>query len=557
VALEVSVQATFCATIVDEWVCDGITDAVVCPGSRSTPLALALAERLQVHVRLDERSAGFYALGVAMATGRPVVVCVTSGTAAVELHPSVVEAHHARIPLIVCTADRPPELQDVGASQTIDQVGLFTTSTRWSSSPGVPTDDQRASWRPLAARAYSEAQQGPDGPGPVHLNLAFREPLTGDPDELPPRRTSTVTMARPSPTRLTEPLRGRGMLIAGGGACGDPEHLLALGQRLGWPVVADSRSGVRLEGTIAAADAIVRTEPPLPDCVVLLGDALLSKALGAYVSAAAAQGARVIAHDTWGRRTDPTRVVTEFHRGDTDEWLRAARDGSMPADAEWLASWQARERLAQAAIADTLGDGLSEPQVARHLVRHAAMTDATVLVAASMPMRDVEWYAPALPVPPAVLANRGVNGIDGVVSTAFGVAATGRRTFALMGDLTFLHDVSGLVNLSEAPCTLVVLDNAGGGIFSFLPQAASLEPERFEQLFGTPPTSDVAEVGRGFGLEVYEVTSLSQLDVALNQPAPALIRVRVPGRPENVALHDAINQAVGVALSSRSVTGSI
>jgi 2-succinyl-5-enolpyruvyl-6-hydroxy-3-cyclohexene-1-carboxylate synthase len=169
----------------------------------------------------------------------------------------------------------------------------------------------------------------------------------------------------------------------------------------------------------------------------------------------------------------------------------------------------------------------------------------------------VEWYAPALPVPPAVLANRGVNGIDGVVSTAFGVAATGRRTFALMGDLTFLHDVSGLVNLSEAPCTLVVLDNAGGGIFSFLPQAASLEPERFEQLFGTPPTSDVAEVGRGFGLEVYEVTSLSQLDVALNQPAPALIRVRVPGRPENVALHDAINQAVGVALSSRSVTGSI
>jgi 2-succinyl-5-enolpyruvyl-6-hydroxy-3-cyclohexene-1-carboxylate synthase len=164
-------------------------------------------------------------------------------------------------------------------------------------------------------------------------------------------------------------------------------------------------------------------------------------------------------------------------------------------------------------------------------------------------MRDVEWYAPALPVPPVVMANRGVNGIDGVVSTALGLAAGGRRTFALMGDLTFLHDVSGLVNLPDLPCTFVVVDNSGGGIFSFLPQAASLEPQRFEQLFGTPPTSDVADVGRGFGLEVFDVVSLPQLDLALNQPTPALIRVRVPSRAENVALHDAINQAVRVALS--------
>ena len=162
-----SVQATFAATLVDEWSRQGVSDAVVCPGSRSTPLAVALARRLRSHVRLDERSAAFYALGLAMATGRPTIVCVTSGTAAVELHPAVVEAHHAGVPLIVCTADRPPELHGVGAPQTIDQVGLYTTSTRWTAMPGVPDESQRAAWRPLAARAVAAALHAPDGPGPA------------------------------------------------------------------------------------------------------------------------------------------------------------------------------------------------------------------------------------------------------------------------------------------------------------------------------------------------------------------------------------------------------
>ena len=192
-----SVQATFAATLVDEWVDAGVTDAVVCPGSRSTPLALALAARLRVHVRLDERSAGFFAIGLAMASGTPTVLCVTSGTAAAELHPAVVEAHQGRVPLIVCTADRPPELHHVGASQTIDQVGLFTTSTRWFCDPGVPEESQAASWRPLAARAVAEARDGPLGPGPVHLNLAFREPLIGSAGPLPARRAPSLVRSRP------------------------------------------------------------------------------------------------------------------------------------------------------------------------------------------------------------------------------------------------------------------------------------------------------------------------------------------------------------------------
>jgi 2-succinyl-5-enolpyruvyl-6-hydroxy-3-cyclohexene-1-carboxylate synthase len=552
-----SVQATFTATLVDEWAALGVTDAVLCPGSRSTPLALALAGRVRVHVRLDERSAAFFALGLAVATGRPTVICVTSGTAAAELHAAVVEAHHARVPLIVCTADRPPELQGTGAPQTIDQVGLFTTSTRWAVSPGVPTDEQRTTWRPLAVRAYAEAVQGPRGPGPVHLNLAFREPLGGEAGELPPGPGPRVRPAELEGTAAerevahSEPLTGRGVLIIGSVAPSpaDPKLVHALSQRLGWPLLADPLSGCRLEGSIAAADAIVRAGPPLPETVVQIGTPWLSKPLAEYVTRAAAAGARVVSVDPWRQWADPTRTATEFHHVAVDVWLTGALEHAEPCAPDWLQYWMTREEKAQGAIAVVLGAWISEPQAARAVYRHAAETGATLLVSASMPIRDLEWYAPALAVPPRVVANRGANGIDGIVSTALGIAASGARTIALMGDLALLHDVSGLVNLSDCPCHLVVLDNGGGGIFSFLPQAESTEKATFEQLFGTPPTSDLALVARGFGLTVHEVSRLAELEGALSEPPPALIRVRVPGRDENVALHQAINEAVRLALT--------
>lgn len=548
-----SVQATFAATLVDEWIHGGVTDAVVCPGSRSTPLALALAARLRVHVRLDERSAGFFAIGLSMASGVPTVICVTSGTAAAELHAAVVEAHQGRVPLIVCTADRPPELHHVGASQTIDQVGLFTTSTRWSCDPGVPEESQEAFWRPLAARAVAEARDGPLGPGPVHLNLAFREPLIGSAGPLPARPGPSLVRSRPGAAVLDAPLEGRGLIIAGANATGDPGRLLLLGERLGWPILADPRSRCRLPGTIAAADAIVRTQPPAPDTVVLLGAPWLSKALSEYVSSVAAVGGRVVCVDPWWQWTDPLAVVSEFHHVGGDEWIDAAHDAAVPTDAEWMSTWRSYEAVAQAVIERELSGELSEPSVARALARHAAAVEGTIMVSASMPMRDLEWFSPALPVAPAVMANRGANGIDGVVSTALGIAASGRRTFALLGDLAFLHDVSGLVNLPDVPCTFIVLDNGGGGIFSFLPQAGALEPDRFELLFGTPPSSDVGNVARGFGLEVHEVTAAPELDDALaacgSARSPALLRVKLRGRAENVALHEAINQAVRLALA--------
>jgi 2-succinyl-5-enolpyruvyl-6-hydroxy-3-cyclohexene-1-carboxylate synthase len=344
-------------------------------------------------------------------------------------------------------------------------------------------------------------------------------------------------------------LPGRGVFIVGAGATGHPARLLTLSQRLGWPVLADPSSGCRFEGTIAAADAIVQADPPPPEAVVLLGAPWLSKSLAGYVGRAADHGARVVAMDPWSRWVDPTRVVTEFHRVEGDAWVEAALPKAAVGDPEWLPWWLEMEARAQMAIAGVLGDGLSEPMVARMLCRQAAMVDATIMVSASMPMRDLEWFAPTLPAPPRVRANRGANGIDGVVSTALGIAATGRRTYALLGDLAFLHDVSGLVNLSPAPCTLVVLDNGGGGIFSFLPQATALSPDRFELLFGTPPTSDVSDVARAFGLTVHEATTVTDLDVALNEPAPALVRVRVPGRVENAVLHQNVNREVRLALA--------
>jgi 2-succinyl-5-enolpyruvyl-6-hydroxy-3-cyclohexene-1-carboxylate synthase len=546
----VSVQATFAATLVDEWVRGGVTDAVICPGSRSTPMALALAERLRAHVRLDERSAGFFALGLSLATGAPTVICVTSGTAAVELHAAVVEAHEGRVPLIVCTADRPPELHHVGAPQTVDQIGLFTTSTRWSCDPGVPEGSQSGSWRSLAQRAMAEARGGPLGPGPVHINLAFREPLVGEAGPLPERRGPVVV---PLPAVVAPPdpgLAGRGLIVAGARASGDPGRLLALGERLGWPILADPRSGCRMPGTVAAADAIVRAQPELPETVVLLGGTWLSRALGQYVTAAADGGARVIGVDPWWQWTDPSRVVTEFHHVTGDSWIAAALDSPPVTDPGWLARWRSDEATAQAAIERALGDDLSEPLVARIVARHAAGSGATIMVSASMPMRDLEWFAPALPSPPPVMANRGANGIDGVVSTATGIAASGRRTVALLGDLAFLHDVSGLVNLPDVPCTFIVLDNGGGGIFSFLPQAQELARDRFELLFGTPPSSDVGDVARGFGIETCEVVTAAQLQAALDAASgPTVIRVRVPDRVQNVALHDAVNQAVRLALA--------
>jgi 2-succinyl-5-enolpyruvyl-6-hydroxy-3-cyclohexene-1-carboxylate synthase len=557
------VQATFTATLVDEWVRAGVRDAVVCPGSRSTPLALALATRkeLRVHVRLDERSAGFFALGIAGASGRPVVVCVTSGTAAAELHPALVEAHHGRVPLIVCTADRPPELHGVGAPQTIDQRGMYPHVLRWAADPGVPIEETWWSWRSLGARAVAEATSGPMGPGPVHLNLAFREPFVGEPGPLPDGRPDGLAAHRVTVHggvgEPWAPPAGNGVLLAGAG-CGPPEAVLALAEHLGWPVLADPRSGCRVSNdhVVAAADAIARHAPaPLrPGVVVRLGASWVSRVLPEYLSAA-----EVIAVDPWWRWDDADRRASIVHRVDPAAWLAAALEVAAPEPPPgWLERWQEAERLAQNAVDAALGeDRLSEPLVARRLFRVVSV-GTTFVVSSSMPVRDLEWFAPARPAPPKVLANRGANGIDGVCSTALGAAAAGvGPVVALVGDLAFLHDLSSLVapcSEDTGNCTIVVVDNGGGGIFEFLPQADAVERAWFERLFSTPQVPDVARAAAGLGVRTADVGTPCELEEAVREGSESegvtVVRVRVPSRQENLAVHDRVHAAVGDALSN-------
>ena len=576
-----TVQDTFAATLVDEWARAGVSDAVVAPGSRSTPLATALAAdgRVRLHVIVDERSAGFFALGLGLATGRPAVVLTTSGTAAVELSPAVVEAHHARVPLLACTADRPPELHGVGAPQTIEQDRLFEGVLRARLNPGVADAASTSAWRSLASRAVAEARAGPLGPGPVQLNLVFRDPLVGTPGELPAGRAGgrpwhqRVAATAVPPAALVAELAGhggRGLIVAGAGA-GDPASVHALAGALGWPVLADPRSGCRVPGanTVAAADALLRVGAfaagARPEVVLRLGAPWASRVVGEWLGSGCPDAAQYLV-DPHGAWLDPARTAATVVAADPTALVVAVASaaGLRPAPPSWAQRWQEAEAAAQAAIDAELaamgdaGEPLSEPAVARALV-DALPHGADLVVSSSMPVRDVEWYGrPRGGL--RVLANRGANGIDGVVSTAMGVAASGTApTTALVGDLAFVHDATGLLAGRPAagvatPCTVVVVDNDGGGIFSFLPQASALPPERFERLLGTPHGLDLVTVARALGAEAEEATTLKELLAAV-EPGPAgraagAVRVVVvrSDRRANVEVHDRLHGAVATTV---------
>ncbi|MEY2399715.1 MAG: 2-succinyl-5-enolpyruvyl-6-hydroxy-3-cyclohexene-carboxylate synthase [Actinomycetota bacterium] len=486
-----TVQAAFCATIVDEWIRGGLTHAVIAPGSRSTPLAVALAARSELHLKVvvDERSAAFVALGVGLASGRPAVVLTTSGTAAAELLPAVVEAHHGRVPMLVATADRPWEAMDVRAPQTVDQTRLFEGLTRFRAAPGVPDDASAGAWRSLAARALLEARHHVGGPGPVHLNLAFREPLLADGSvEAVPGRADGGPWHRvdTAPAGLTPlGLRGRrGLVVAGAGA--PPVGTL---QQLGWPVLADPRSGARVphELTVASADALLRdarfAAAHVPDAVLHVGEPWASRVVNEWLTASDAEHTVIDPYGVW---PDPWRVAACIVRGNVSPLAEErAADG-------WVHAWTTAEAAAQSAIASAVDDA-SASGIVRRVYADAA-DDAIVFVASSMPVRDLEWFgAPREGV--TVLSNRGANGIDGLVSTAAGIAwaAPARPVVGVLGDLGFLHDIGGLrAAARHHNLDFVVIDNDGGAIFDFLPQAAALSPETFAQLFATPHGLDLS-----------------------------------------------------------------
>ncbi|HEX7134817.1 MAG TPA: 2-succinyl-5-enolpyruvyl-6-hydroxy-3-cyclohexene-1-carboxylic-acid synthase [Iamia sp.] len=535
------VQASYCVTLVDEWARGGVTDAVVCPGSRSTPLALALHGdgRIRVHVHHDERAGAFTALGLGLATGRPAVVLTTSGTAAAEVHAAVVEAHQASVPLIVATADRPPELADVGAAQTIDQIRLYGAAVRWFDAPGVPDPVARSTWRARASRSVIEALgSGAAGrPGPVHLNLAFREPLVGEPHHVPPGRPDDEPWTTAAPALRTPDLGAlervlatarRGLVVAGGpaGAAGP-----GLAAALGWPVLLDAR--VRGDVTagavlVGAADALLR-DPDIasalrPDVVLHVGGPVASRVVNEWVTAAGAVEVRVGEHG-W---TDPAHTAA----------VRIAAPASALAEAGlrapatepgWEDRWRRVEAAAQDAIDATLAveAGPTEAGTARAVLA-GLPAGAHLVVSSSMPIRDLEWYGrPRGGV--TVHANRGANGIDGVLSTAVGVAlGTGAPTTCLIGDVALLHDSTALIGLAArgVDLTIVVVDNDGGGIFSFLPQATTPGGAAFEELFGTPHGADVEALAAAHGV--------------------ALTHVRTD-RAANVAAHRRLNAAIAAA----------
>ena len=571
-------QASFCAALVDEWQRGGVCAAVVSPGSRSTPLALAIAASgLPLHVVLDERSAAFVALGIGRATGRPAVLACTSGTAAAQYHAAVVEADLDRVPMIVCTADRPPELHGIGAAQTIDQHHLYSGSVRWYCDPGVAGAENRSAWRSVGARSVIEAIDGPPGPGPVHLNLPFREPLVGVADWVPDGRADgeawhrSVRSQRTLATEAAEKLRARiggtrGVIVAGGGT-GDPTAVLALAARLGWPVLADPRSGCRLpeDVVISTADAFLRdtliAEQLRPDVVLRFGGPWASKVLGQWLDSAGLD-MLVDPHSAW---VDPRRSAESVLHADTVS-VCDSLGNTVPAPEDWARRWRSAERSACAALGRLLdppdsdqeqfAPGLREPAVARALL--GSLPDgAQLVVSSSMPVRDVEWFgAPRRGV--RVHVNRGANGIDGVVSTILGVAAAGvGPTTGLLGDLAFLHDIGALVWAANGTvdATIVVVDNGGGGIFEFLPQASSssVGRERFEMLFGTPQRVDVAVAARGFGHHVTVVDNVGALvdsvRSAQGRPGVDIVVIRTD-RVANVGGHDTLNAAVIASVRS-------
>ncbi len=564
----------FARTLVDEWTRHGITDACVAPGSRSAPLALALAEdeRIHVHVHLDERSAAFFALGLARATGRPALLLCTSGTAAANFHPAVLEAHHARVPMIVCTADRPPELRDTGAGQTVDQTRLYGDAVRWSHEANVPDDRPGvgAEWRALASRAVAAAIGPPAGP--VHLNLPFREPLvpTGEPlVDAPGRRddrpwTAHVPGVRAPSVEMLDALahlvadRPRGLVVAGWGAGVKPSTILRFAEAAGWPVLADPLSNLRVSGTIAAYDPLLR-DPAFaaahrPDVVLRVGGPLTNKAAMQWLDPTVDQ-VLVDPDDAW---PDPLHAASGRMVADPELLLAAVADAvDVMIDEEWLAAWNDADAAARAAI-DGLVDDSKVPfegRIARDVVA-AAPTGSRLVAASSMPVRDLESFAIARDGL-TFHANRGVNGIDGFVSTVLGIAAgsePGAATVALVGDLCFLHDTNGLLGATARgiDATFVVIDNAGGGIFSFLPQAEL--PEHFEALFATPQPVDLAAVAALHGIPVHEVDAADDLVPALHAAIGAggvrVVRVRTD-RDTNVTRHREVWVAVADSLSGR------
>jgi 2-succinyl-5-enolpyruvyl-6-hydroxy-3-cyclohexene-1-carboxylate synthase len=554
------------SALVDGLVSQGLEHVCVSPGSRSTPLALALSRHpdVSVHVHLDERSSAFFGLGLAKATERPVAVACTSGTAAANLFPAVVEASMSRTSLVLLTADRPPELHGVGANQTIDQRELFGGYVKRFVDTGVPAEHPDISqWFALGLAAADVARRHP--PGPTHVNLPFREPLAPSEDHLeighlpsraPGSGRAGARTRRTDVEMLAERVMGaeRGVMFAGS-LRRDASAVVDLARTLGWPLIAEPTSGLRISGALSAGGFLLASESFLsthvPDLVVQVGAAPTSRAGLAFV----ADSKRLIIVDPDRLVADPARHASLRLEADPASLSRALlKRIESREDSAWLREWEEADRSARRAV-DDLVDSWEEPfegRVARDLA--ASLPDgATLVVGSSMPARDLDAYMRPRPGL-RVLGNRGASGIDGFVSTALGVAASGASTFALMGDLTLLHDASGLLWSAGRghDAVFVVPNNDGGAIFSFLEQRRLPE---FADLFVTPHRLDLSKVAAGAGARhalVERGAELGPIVTGASRSGGVWI-VEVPSdRDRNVARHHEVDAAVASALQAQA-----
>ena len=556
------VAQKFAATFVDELAAQGVEYACVSPGSRSAPVAMALQRhpRIKVLVHIDERCGSFFAVGLGKATGKPAVVLSTSGTAAVEFHAAVVEASYSRTPLIVLTADRPPELQDVGANQAIDQQNLYGTAPRWFHDLGVPAELPNAArvWRRLAARAFAEAASGP-----VHLNLPFREPLVPAPGHIPTAEgapAQSITSGRLLPSQaqvasLASALQRAQRPLVIAGALRDGERLAPALQRLGLPLLADPTSQLRRPESgpaVESYEALLRAGWSLqhgPDLVIRIGATPTSRVLNRWLAAAAAPTFLIDPDRAW---RDEDHVATNVVACDAQPLLEALPVVDRSA---WREQWVSAGKRATAAIAATI---VSTPLHEGHVVRalSARLPDnGQVFIGSSMPIRAADSFWPLARPQQRFFGNRGASGIDGLVSSGLGVA-TGRDpspTVLLLGDLSLYHDMNGLWALQRhgIRATIVVCDNNGGGIFNFLPQAE--HQDVFEEIFATPLGLDLSQVARLYGLVYSPVSDRSGLEPAIADaiaaPTPTMVVVRFK-REDSVSGHRLCWEAAASALKS-------
>jgi len=557
---------------VDELVRCGMTHAVTSPGSRNAPLTLTLATQPAVEAVsvIDERSAGFVALGMARESGRPVAVTCTSGTASANLLPALVEAHEARVPLIVLTADRPPELRDTGAGQAIDQIKLYGAFVKWFVEVGnhPPGRESAVHHRALACRAFWTAAGG--RPGPVHLNFPLREPLAPVREELDPQVWEGRTDGRPwvetrEPPRLPSAdqvnelaarLAGRrGAIVCGPTAEDVAAPAARLARAAGWPLLAEPTSGVRCgrhdrSHVIAHYDVLLRSArfaaEHAPEVVVRIGDTPTSKPLRTWL-----QGpAQIVVdpHAVWHEPTRTAETMVVAHAAPTCDALAAALEAGEPPRADGsLESWRSGDALVPPALAGT--PAAFEPRVTAALAQ-ALPAGATLWVSSSMPIRDVEAFLPQRDEELRILANRGANGIDGVVSSALGASLTADAPCVLLiGEVALVHDAGGLLAAGRraAELTIVCLNNGGGGIFDFLPLAREADAATYAEHILTPTGVDLSALAAAAGLPHVLVGTDDELADAVTRPG--LIEVRTDRRLNVEARRD-LHEVVGAGLQS-------